>query len=135
MFYFADLFPSLTGGSGIEISLDIINLFDFTKPLRYNQATYDPDKTITLRTTPATLVGTSTYYQNANVGSPITFSADQYDNFGRRLYNAAADFDQDGKVTTDERYKAFFNYYETTLRQRLNYQLPRRVFMSVALKF
>lgn len=135
MFYFADIFPSLSGGSGIEVAFDVLNLFDFTKPFRYNPITDDPDATINLRNTPASLVGTGTYYKSAYFGNPNTFSADQYDSKGRRLYNAAADYDNDGKVTTEERYTAYFSYYETVLRQRSNYQLPRRVFMSVTLKF
>lgn len=135
MFFFADLFPSLSGGSGIEIALDVINLFDLTKPLRYNQATNDPDETINFHTPPVSAVGTSTYFKTADYRNPETFAADQYDCFGRRKYNSAADFDHDGRVTIDERYKAYINYYETELRQRVNYQLPRRVFMSVTLKF
>jgi hypothetical protein len=76
------------------------------------------------------------WYKEADAANPASYTIDQYDRFGNRLYNEASDLDKNGIVTQAEKFEVWKQYYEnTTIQGRGNYQIPIRVSAGVVVTF
>jgi outer membrane receptor protein involved in Fe transport len=135
-FYLKDIFGENAGqNSTVEFYFDITNILNRTAATGVYSTTGDPiddgrtfDKKVgDFSSTP--------YYKNATLENPATFSASQYDLYGNRIYNEAADFDKNGIVTQTEHYEAYFKYIETLVQFRGNFQTPRQVFFGMMFRF
>lgn len=119
-----------------EIFADVTNLLNNRTYAAVYSVTGDPDNNGSfLKTTPANAVGTETYYRSAYYGNAATFAATQYDQVGGRLYNDVVDYDHNGLITTEERYKSYIRYLEDQLSFRGNYIYPRMVAVGFMVRF
>ncbi|OYT16238.1 MAG: hypothetical protein B7C24_08830 [Bacteroidetes bacterium 4572_77] len=64
------------------------------------------------------------YYKEAISGIAATYASNQYDSYGVRLYNEAADFNSDNMVSQQEKYQSYINYVETSMKGLGNFQSP-----------
>lgn len=131
----ADIFGDFAGNSAVEFNFDVVNLFNRTVPVSVNTASQDPDFNPRTMSTQIGQFQNITFYEEADYSRAETFNTQQYDIMGRRMYNPASDFDNNGRVTREEMYQAYQNYVNDLLRFRGNYQAPRTVFFSVRFSF
>jgi outer membrane receptor protein involved in Fe transport len=75
------------------------------------------------------------YYRDMVAARSETMSADQYDNYGHRLYNVYADANLDGVVTQLEKYQGYQRYITTVQALRGAYTFPRTVAVGVKVRF
>jgi hypothetical protein len=131
---------NLQGWFGVKANLEFF--MDFTNVL--NNRTYatvysttaDPDNNGSfLKATQTTAIGSKDYYRESYYGNAVTFQADQYDNFGARLYNKIVDYDKNGIVSASERFTSYMQYLEDQLNFRSNYIYPRTVALGFMVRF
>lgn len=134
-FMMKDIFGESAGYSRLELFADVNNLLNRTAVTAFYSATGDPDDNGRVLVTQVGNFSSITFYESADFANPATYSPSQYDSFGRRLYNANSDFDNNGLVTQAEKYQAFVNYAETALSFRGNYMIPRQVFVGINFNF
>jgi hypothetical protein len=112
----------------IEFSLDIFNLFNFTNELWYDNLERAMDRV------PGDFSSTP-YFKEGNLQKPDTYSFYNYDAYGKRLYNSAIDFDNNGIITQNEKFQGYLIYTRDLLLQQSNRQTPRTVFLNVKIGF
>lgn len=119
----------------LELYLDVFNLFNNTKPVAVYERTGSPDYDgVDLNRQIGDFSATN-WYRDADPNRPETLSPAQYDSYGRRLYTADADFNRDGVVTQEEKYRGYLRWVQDTLNRRVNYRLPRSVNLGFLLRF
>ena len=135
-FYLKDIFGDNAGSnSTVEFFLDITNLLDRTVAQAVYSTTGDPlDDGRTFDRQVGDFNSTS-YFKKATLENPSTYTSSQYDSYGNRLYSEMADFDKNGIVTQAEVYESYFNYVETVLKFRSNFQAPRIVYFGIMFRF
>jgi hypothetical protein len=77
----------------------------------------------------------TTYYKSADGLNKASIATNQYDRIGRRLYNAAVDFNGDGRVTAEETFQGYQRYVATVVARQANYQFPRQVYFGATFRF
>jgi hypothetical protein len=123
------------GNSSIEIFVDVNNILNNRAVTGVNSITGDPiDDGITFYRQKGQFSAT-TYYKTANYGITQSFSNDQYDNFGQRLYSVYADYNNDGFVTQDEKFQSYVNYVSTAISGQGNYGAPRTIYFGMMFRF
>lgn len=75
------------------------------------------------------------WHEEAEYGMAETFSSEQYDDYGNRMYNANADIDGSGVVVQKEKYDKYIEYVETSMSFRGNFKAPRMVYMGFMIRF
>jgi hypothetical protein len=134
-FNVSELLGDANGNTEIVIAFDAINLTDRTEPVRYYPISGDPDDDGVSLHRPASSFPSTSYYEKADYNNPLSFSQDQYDQYGRRRYSPAADIDKNGVVTPAESYQRYLDMIQDAMRLRPNYQTPRMVYFSISVKF
>lgn len=134
-FMLRDYFGEGAGKTSIEFFVDINNIFNRTAMSGFYTTTGDPDDDGISFSRPETFLGTTAYYKEADFGIAETFTSEQYDYLGNRLYSENADHDKNGIVTQAERYQSYVNYLETSTAFRTLYQAPRTVYFGLMFKF
>ena len=123
------------GRSALDISLDVTNVLNYTEAILFYPATRSPDfDGNSLNRQPGEFVFT-TYFKDGDIYNKASLSFEQYDRYGRRKYQSLSDFNSDGRVTAEERFRAYQNYVGLQVARRVNYQTPRTVFLAVAFRF
>ncbi len=129
-----DLISSSLGNTELELYVDVINLPNRTEPILVYTRTQDPDND-----------GVSLYrlqgefpagwYATADKYNPTSTENSQYDRTGARLYNANADLDHNGVVTSLEEFTMYKRYVNDAIRRSSLYQYPRQVYFGVNIRF
>ncbi len=133
--YLKDIFGAGAGNARVQFFLDIFNILNRTAAVGVYSTTGDPvDDGRTFDRQVGDFASTS-YFKDASLENPTTFSSNQYDSYGRRLYSEMADFDKNGIVTQAEVYESYFKYVETIIKFRGNFQAPRTVYFSMVFWF
>lgn len=130
----ADLFGSGMGNTTLTLFLDVFNLVNRVEPVAVYPVTGDPDYDGTAMKSVQGDFSTVTYYREATE-FPATFASNQYDDWGRRLYQEAADINNDGAVTQSERFESYKTLIKDLQARKVNYQFPRRVMIGARLTF
>ncbi|MFP4368242.1 MAG: TonB-dependent receptor [Candidatus Kapaibacterium sp.] len=130
-----DYFGEGVGNTTLEFFFDVFNLLNRTAARSVYSATGDPlDDGITLERKIGDFSAV-TWYRDVDYGNAETFQSTQYDNYGNRLYNANADSDNNGVVTQQEKYDAYFRYVEDALAFKGRFQIPRTVYLGFMIRF
>ena len=135
-----DIFGESMGATEVDLSFDISNLFNLTRPQRVNARTGDADDPGYLNDINIESFTPTPWYKEGSVSRPETYSVSQYDSYGNRLYTEQADkFNKNqtanGVVTQDEKYNSYMDKQAFDLKLRRNYQLPREVYFGIAVRF
>jgi outer membrane receptor protein involved in Fe transport len=135
-FYLKDIFGDNAGqNSTVEFYFDVTNLLNRTEAINVNSTTGDPiDDGATFIKKVGDFSSTQ-LFKTATLENPATYASSQYDVYGNRIYNEAADFDKNGVVTQAERYEAYFKLVENNVQFRGNFQIPRQVFFGMMFRF
>ena len=134
-FALKDWIGESAGMTSIQFFVDINNLLNRTAVVALHPATGDPDNNGRVLEVQVGNFSPTTFYDKANFANPTTYAPSQYDAYGRRLYNAKSDFDNNGLVTQAEKFESYQNYAEDALSFRGNYQTPRTVYLGVNVRF
>jgi len=130
-----DWFGEGAGNSSIEFFVDVYNVLNIRRVVGFYTRTGDPlDDGVTFERTKSVFSSIS-FYKEANYAMPQTYSSDQYDYYGNRLYSEDCDFDKNGIVTQDEKFQSYMNYVATTIQFQSNYQTPRTVYFGLMFRF
>ncbi|MBC8144685.1 MAG: hypothetical protein H7X80_03805, partial [bacterium] len=137
-FPLADLLGAGVGRSAIIVALDVENFLNMTGPADYYRdlsgLSSGPDFDVESIRVKGDFSATL-HYQSADAQRPETYSRDQYDVFGARLYNAYIDDNLDGVVTQDEKFSGYQRWVSTRQSLRENYQFPRQAYLRVGFRF
>jgi outer membrane receptor protein involved in Fe transport len=135
-FFLKDIFGDNAGqNSTVEFYMQINNVLNRTAAVGVYSTTGDPlDDGRTFDRQVGDFNPTS-FFKEASLDNPATFSSSQYDSYGNRLYSEMADFDKNGIVTQAETYESYFNFVETLLKFRGNFQAPRIVYFGIMFRF
>lgn len=134
-FLLRDYFGDGAGRAQIEFFVDIYNVFNNRQVAGFYARTGDPlDNGQTFDVRPGQFSSTA-YYKEANYGMAETFSADQYDSYGDRLYNINSDFDKNGIVTQEEKYLAFMRQVADNINFQGNFLAPIQVYFGLMFRF
>lgn len=128
-----DIFGKKTAFESLEFYIDFNNLFNNIKPLFIYSNTNSPVDNGEDLSRSESDFSERIYYKSAITGIAESYASFQYDEFGARLYNAAADINNDERVDQREKYLAYRSYLEDKLNFRQNYQIPRTVFFGIKL--
>ncbi len=129
-----DLFGESMGNTMLTLFVDVFNFVNRVEPVAVYPVTGDPDYDGTSMRLEQGDFATVTYYRDATEYFQ-TYAPSQFDRWGRRLYQEAADFNNDGLVTQSERYESYQNLVEDLQARKPNYQFPRRVMFGARLTF
>jgi len=137
MFALKDWFGESMGRSNIEFWVSCNNVFNRRAARFYYGATDDPlDNGQTLNYLFQGHFSATPWYKEATKANPASYTAEQYDWYGNRLYNEGSDFDGNGIVTQAEKYEALKRYYEeVTIQARSNFQIPITFRAGVVVRF
>lgn len=125
----------MMGKSRLEFFVDITNLINRTVATAVYARTSDPLQDASgLNLNPGD-INPNVWYKNASTFDPATYSVDQYDVSGQRLYNASIDYNNDGKNTLDEKYRGYQQYVSDVQNLRVNFQFPRQVYFGMMIRF
>ncbi len=147
-FKLRDWFGESVGNLELGIFADIYNILNLTNPVavRFSRNANVPEAGRYSVTGSADYDGTNMakeigefsntpYYRDIDPTRPETFDNQQYDNFGRRLYNPYADSNLDGVETQQEKYEGYQRWVTTVQALRGTYQTPRSVFVGFKVRF
>lgn len=135
-FYLKDWFGESMKNAQIEFFVQVNNLFNRRAAIQVYRTSGDPlDNGLGLNTVSLGDFSSTPWYATADYANPTSFSKEQYDVYGNRLYNAASDFDQNGMVTQDEKLAAYRKYYENAMQSRPYFQTPITVQAGIHFKF
>ncbi len=123
------------GDTEIEFFLDVNNILDITSAYSFYSVTGDPDDSGQLKRIRLGDYSKTVWYKEADFANSQTFSTMQYDYYGNRMYNEAADIDKNGQVNQLEKFESYLNYFETISSFRNNYKTPRTVYFGMKIKF
>jgi outer membrane receptor protein involved in Fe transport len=131
-----DWFGESMGNSILEFQLFVYNIFNMTSALGLYTSTNDADDPgLAFRRKLGDFSATP-FYEEADFSNLNTYISTQYDNFGNRLYSKEADYDGNGVVDQDEKFRSYRDQLEqTTVQFQGNYQSPRSVFFNVFFRF
>ncbi len=130
-----DFFGEDMKNSSIDLFIDVFNWLNIRQVLTVYGATGKPlDDGVFLNRQVGNFTETA-LYKEANLARPETVAAGQYDSFGNRLYSVQSDFDNNGVVNQEEKFKSYVNYVQDALNFRNNFQTPRTVYLGVVFKF
>ncbi len=130
-----DVFGDMAGDTKMEFYAYVYNLLDIDDIRGLNSATGDPIDNGRIFNRQYGDFNSTTYYEDAVFENPSTYTASQYDSYGNRIYNAHADFDNNGAVTQSETYEAYYRYVEDALKFRGNFRAPRTVTFGMLFRF
>jgi len=134
-FFLKDWFGDGFKNTHIEFYVDISNVLNRRAVAYFYTATGDPiDDGVSLERTIGNFSDVS-YFKTADFSNAASFSTSQYDNYGNRLYNEAADYNKDGIVTREEIYKSYLKYIDEIMSQLGNYQSPRTAYGGIKIIF
>jgi len=135
-FSLRDWFGESMKRSSIEFFVSINNVFNRREAVAVYSVTGDPlDNGTTFLRTKGDYSATP-WYKEATNANPASFTSEQYDKYGYRLYNAAADLDGNGIVTQEEKYAAWRKYTEeVALQARSAFQVPITVNAGIYINF
>lgn len=134
-FMMKDIFGESAGNSIFEFYIDVSNLFNRTAVTSFYTSTGDPlDNGIFLNRKVGDF-SSENWYDTREYENIESWRVNQYDNYGKRLYNEVADIDQDGVVTQAERYQKYIEYVDFALDTKGNFQYPRTVYFGFAFRF
>lgn len=134
-FNLKDIFGDVVGNTWVDFYVDIYNLFNRRVVRAIYSATGDPidnGRALEVRIGDFSSVA---WFREATYENPSSFSSDQYDMYGNRLYNAASDYNNDGIVTQPEKYESYIRYAKTALSFLSNYSAPRTVYFGFRIRF
>lgn len=136
-FALKEWFGESMGNSKIQFYLSIDNIFNRRAAVAVYENTQDPlDNGQGLNYTLLGNFSQVPLYKEATNANPISYSKEQYDAYGRRLYDASVDTDNNGIITQQEKYDAYKRYYEgVSIQGRGNYQAPIRARFGVVVNF
>lgn len=134
-FNMKEIFGDVVGNTWVDIYFDVFNILDRKVVRSVFSATGDPiDNGRTLDVRIGDFNSTA-WFKEANYENPSSFTTDQYDLYGNRLYNANSDYNNDGIVTQPEKYDSYIRYAKTALSFLGNYLGPRTVYFGVRIRF
>lgn len=112
--------------SGLDIQLEVTNLFNSTTPVRVYTTTGQGDDD-----------GSNGIYTGSQefFNDPTNTRGNQLDQLGQMYYNPRWDLNHDGRVSLDEQQKAYTQYRSDRLARRTNYTVPRRAYLNLSLRF
>lgn len=132
----ASIFGSSMAGKSVIFKLDVFNFLNRTPIVSWFTDSKDPDYNARLlQSFRIGQIRDIDFYSEAQQENPDSFAPDQYDDFGNRMYDIRADFDENGIVTQEEQYQGYLNYFQDQLRFKPNYQTPRTVFFNIQFNF
>lgn len=122
-------------GTALDVYFDATNVLNITDALLVYSRTGDADYDGSALNRVMGDFPSRTYYKTTDPSNKATISPLQFDDVGKRKYNASVDVNADGKVTPEESYKGYLAYVDTVVARRLNYQYPRQVYFGVTFRF
>ncbi|MCE7933390.1 MAG: hypothetical protein DYG96_02230 [Chlorobi bacterium CHB2] len=134
-FKLGDWFGEGFGSSEISFFADIFNVLNNTAAVSYYATTGSPDNNGTSLNRQLGDFTAFTFFRDIDPARPETFSANQYDRYGQRLYNPYGDTNLDGVVTQLEKYEGYQRLVSTVQSFRNNYAAPRTIAVGVRLTF
>jgi len=134
-FYLRDLVGESMGDLQISFFVDVFNVLNNTGPVSYYTTTGSPDQNGTSLDQGVGEFTATPYYRTIDPSRPETFSNQQYDRYGERLYSPYADLNLDGVVTQAEKYEGYQRIVATIQSFRNNYQAPRTISLGFKLSF
>ena len=135
MFLLKDIIGDAGGEMGLEVYIDIFNVLNTTGPVSYYTTTGNPDQNGTSLNRGIGEFPAVPYFAERVESRPETYSSQQFDAFGTRLYNPYADVNLDGVVTQGEKYSGYQRLVATLQSFRNNYDQPRTVALGLRLRF
>ncbi|MDR0926299.1 MAG: carboxypeptidase-like regulatory domain-containing protein [Ignavibacteria bacterium] len=137
-FYLADWFGESMGKTAnVEFYVNVRNVFNRRQPVYVYSNTGDPlDNGQGLNYTMLGNFSATPWYKDATYANPASYTNEQYDIYGNRLYNENSDLDHNGILTQQEKYDAYKKYYEEiTIQQRSYYSTPITVKAGLIITF
>ncbi|MES2767044.1 MAG: TonB-dependent receptor [Bacteroidota bacterium] len=138
-FPLADLFGESVQNLGLDLFVDITNIFNRTEPVAFYERSGNPDNdNDVLSRQPSEVSGDKPAYKSPAASLPNTEFAPggpNFDNHGNLRYNERVDFDKDGIVTQKERHDGYLIYVRDAQSRRANYQQPRQVSAGFMIRF
>lgn len=134
-FFLSDWFGKGFKKTQIQLYIDVNNVLNRRAIMYYYTSTGDPiDDGVSLERTIGNFTDVS-FFKTADFSNAASYSTSQYDNYGNRLYNEAADYNRDGIVTREETYQSYLKYIDVVLSQLGNYQSPRTAYGGIKIIF
>ncbi len=118
----------------LDLFIDVINLTNRTEALAHYSITGNAESDGRSHELTLGDFGRQEWYATVDA-SPLASRTDQYDAFGKRLYNAAADHNLDGVVTQSEKYESYLRWRADDLSRRPLFQQPRQVYIGFMFRF
>ena len=134
-FKLSDWFGDDLGSSEISFFADIFNVLNNTAAVSYYATTGSPDNNGTSLDRKLGDFTAFTFFREIDAARPETFSTNQYDRYGQRLYNPYGDTNLDGVVTQLEKYEGYQRLVSTIQSFRNNYAAPRTIAVGIRLTF
>jgi hypothetical protein len=136
-FALKDWFGESMGNSRLMVFVNIQNVLNRRAATQYYTGTSDPlDAGTGLNYTLLGNFSATPWYKEATMANSASYTTEQYDTYGYRLYSEAADTDANGIVTQQEKYDAWKKFYkDVTIQQRSLFQAPIRVTAGVVIQF
>ncbi len=123
------------GNTELDLFFDVTNLLNFNAPVSFYTTSGNPDYDGNVLNRTQGSFPQTTYYKTADGLNKASVATNQYDRVGRRLYNAAVDFNGDGRVTAEETFQGYERYVATVVARQGNYQYPRQVYFGATFRF
>jgi len=134
-FFLREWFGQGLKNARIELFADIRNLLNMRGPAGFYVTTGDPiDDGRTLDREVGTFSAVP-LYKEATYAIAESWSSEQYDSYGNRLYNELADLDKNGIVTQFEKYQQYLKNAETSMKFRSLFRTPIRVWFGFNIYF
>ena len=130
-------FGESMGRSNVEFFVTCDNMFNNRQAVSLYSTTHDPlDGGTGPNTTLEGNFSATPWYKDASKANPASYTFEQYDWYGNRLYSAASDFDGNGIVTQAEKYEAYKRYYEqVSIQGRGTFRAPIRFRAGLVVRF
>jgi hypothetical protein len=144
-FKLKDIFGDAMGNLEVSLYADVFNLLNSTGPVdvKYSRTpggsrfsiTGSPDYDGAALNRQMGEFTATNYYRDMDPARSETVSANQYDIYGRRLYNVYADGNLDGVVTQAEKYEGYQRFVANVQARRGAYQFPRQITAGFRIRF
>lgn len=124
---FEDIFGPSMSTVFLDLQLEVLNVFNRNSPLSVYSATGQGNNDGNGNS----LLGTVDYYNDpTNTSHPGSIDA-----LGNLYYNSRLDLNHDGRVSGAEQQVAYARFRADNYARETNYQIPRRVFFNVTIRF
>ena len=123
---FSDIFGPSASRLFLDVQLEVTNIFNRNVPLYVYPQTGQGNN----NGSPNTFSTSTEYYDD-----PTNSRGGQIDALGNLYYNPRLDLNHDGRVSVAEQEIAYGQFVSDNYARNVNYQVPRRVYLNLTLRF